>query len=438
MQLAIWSDDSLLLEERIGLLVNNGWLGLLLVFVVLALFLDLRLAFWVGLGIPISFLGAFAVMPVTGVSVNMVSLFGFIVTLGMVVDDAIVVGENAYEKMEGGLPPMQAAVEGAREMAVPISFAILTTAAAFAPLFFIPGFMGKIFSIMPAIVCMVLFFSLGESFFVLPAHLAHGGTGFLSILAKWSGQSHRVRWTAVVHSGRLRARPARLPRVPVRRSGCGRRRADDGRRPRRERARSLQLLPRARGRCRQASARLPFGVPVEQSKGVERAIEDALSRALERSGEAGIAKGVFAKVGEASRERFGLESGSHLVSVELQLVPSGEREISAQELAALWNAEMPELAGIDSLKITAQAGPEGGGCRCTAVPPRSAYPSAHRLSAGRRAHTFPQLTNIDNTFASGKPQVDYELLPAARDLGLTASDVACAAARQLLRRRGAA
>lgn len=428
VQLAIWSDDSILLEERIGLLVNNGWLGLLLVFVVLALFLDLRLAFWVGLGIPISFLGAFAVMPVTGVSVNMVSLFGFIVTLGMVVDDAIVVGENAYEKMEGGLPPMQAAVEGAREMAVPISFAILTTAAAFAPLFFIPGFMGKIFSIMPAIVCMVLFFSLVESFFVLPAHLAHGGTGFLSrILAKWSPVNRTVsaglQWfIRVIYEPVLRGflafrYAAVAAGVAVLMMAVGL--VASGLVP-------FNFFPVLEGDVVKASARLPFGVPVEQSKGVERAIEDALSRALERSGEAGIAKGVFAKVGEASRERFGLiESGSHLVSVELQLVPSGEREISAQELAALWNAEMPELAGIDSLKITAQAGP-GAGAAVDVQLSHPDLPTLQRIASRLEdeLRTFPQLTNIDNTFASGKPQVDYELLPAARDLGLTASDVA--------------
>ena len=126
IEIGIWDDDSKMLEARIDLLLRNARLGLILVFVVLTLLLDLRLALWVGLGIPISVLGAFALMPVADVSINMVSLFAFIVTLGMVVDDAIVVGENVYEKEQSGAQRMQAAVGGAREMIVPVTFSILT------------------------------------------------------------------------------------------------------------------------------------------------------------------------------------------------------------------------------------------------------------------------------------------------------------------------
>ncbi|NOY26225.1 MAG: efflux RND transporter permease subunit, partial [Oligoflexia bacterium] len=170
----IWNDDSVLLEGRIHLLLSNARFGLVLVVGILALFMNLRLAFWVALGIPVSFLGALGLLPGLDISINMISLFALIVTLGMVVDDAIVVGENVFEKVQGGMDQLQASIEGAREMAIPVTFAVLTTLAAFLPLMFVPGVFGKIFSIMPVIVSLVLLWSLAESFFILPAHLAHG------------------------------------------------------------------------------------------------------------------------------------------------------------------------------------------------------------------------------------------------------------------------
>ncbi|MEM6930508.1 MAG: efflux RND transporter permease subunit, partial [Myxococcota bacterium] len=191
ISLATWGDDSELLEARIDLLLRNATSGMILVLLVLALFLDLRLAVWVGLGIPISILGAFSLMPTADVSINMISLFAFIVTLGMVVDDAIVVGENIYDKEKEGLPREEAAVRGASEMIVPVTFSILTTIVAFSPLMFVPGFLGKIFRILPLLVILVLLFSWIESFFVLPNHLAHHYEGLLRMVPplRWLGDA---------------------------------------------------------------------------------------------------------------------------------------------------------------------------------------------------------------------------------------------------------
>ena len=136
---SLWDDQSELLKGRIQLLLDNARIGLILVFIILALFLEFRLAFWVALGIPISFLGSFILLGNTDATVNMISLFAYIVTLGLVVDDAIVVGENIYEEHEKGLPWQEAAIVGAQKMAVPITFAILTSIAAFAPLLIVPG-----------------------------------------------------------------------------------------------------------------------------------------------------------------------------------------------------------------------------------------------------------------------------------------------------------
>jgi len=167
------SDRSQVFEQRAGLLLKNGYIGLGLVFILLALFLEIRLAFWVSLGIPISILGSFVFLPLTEFSINVVSMFAFIVTLGIVVDDAIVVGENIYFYRERGKRFLDAAILGARDMAVPVVFSILTNIAAFLPIMFVTGTMGKIFKIIPMVVITVFVISLVECLFILPAHLAH-------------------------------------------------------------------------------------------------------------------------------------------------------------------------------------------------------------------------------------------------------------------------
>ena len=173
LSLTVWRDQGEALSARLYLMLRNGATGFILVFVLLALFLDLRLAVWVSLGIPISFLGAITVMPHLDLSINIMSLFAFILVLGIVVDDAIIVGENIFrhqERREEGLP---GAIEGAHEIATPVIFAVLTTVAAFSPTMIVPGMMGKTFVVIPLIVIPCLLFSLIESLWILPAHLSH-------------------------------------------------------------------------------------------------------------------------------------------------------------------------------------------------------------------------------------------------------------------------
>ena len=158
ISMTLWQDQARVLDDRLTLMLRNGATGFLLVFVVLTLFLELRLAFWVSLGIPISFLGAIALMPGLDVSVNVISLFAFILVLGIVVDDAIIVGENIYRHQEEHGEGLRGAIEGAREIGKPVTFAVLTTVAAFMPLMFVPGMMGKIFRVIPLIVIPCLLF----------------------------------------------------------------------------------------------------------------------------------------------------------------------------------------------------------------------------------------------------------------------------------------
>ena len=160
-------------RSRIALVSKNAIMAVFIVLFILALFLELRLAFWVMMGMVVSFIGGLLLMPIFGVSVNMISLFGFLVVLGIVVDDAIVVGENVYEKRQETSDRENASILGTREVAGPVTFSILTNIVAFVPLMFIPGETGKFWGPLPIVVVIVLALSLLESLFILPAHLAH-------------------------------------------------------------------------------------------------------------------------------------------------------------------------------------------------------------------------------------------------------------------------
>lgn len=173
INLTIWKDSSKFINDRLDLLIRNGRFGLILVFVSLWLFLDIRLSFWITMGIPISLAGSLAVMAAVGETLNMISLFGMIMVLGMIVDDAIVVGESIYNKRASGLKNEKAAFEGVSEVAWPVIASVTTTIVAFLPLLFVSGIMGKFIRHIPVPVIAALSFSLFESLFMLPVHLRH-------------------------------------------------------------------------------------------------------------------------------------------------------------------------------------------------------------------------------------------------------------------------
>ena len=429
--LAVWNDESQLLRERVDLLVRNARLGLVLVLGVLALFLKPRLAGWVALGIPISFLGAFFLMEPLGLSINMITLFALIITLGMVVDDAIVVGENIYHKTEAGLPPMQAAIEAAREMATPVTFSILTTIAAFSPLLLVPGALGKIFRLIPLIVIAVLTFSLLESFFVLPAHLAHGGSKRLSRLfspleyiqrpvAAWLERFTHDRYAPALkrvmeyrYVALATASSMLIVTVSLVVSGLV----------------PFSFIPDLEGDLVVASARLPFGAPLTQTLEVQKELQKAAHRAIEETGGNDYVLGVFTRVGEGMIARGptagATPSGSHLVTVEVNLVSSVDRPFSGAAFANAWTAALPRLPGVEALTVKSNLGGPGG----NAVDVQISHPNTAVLAevSGKVANAlgdYSGLVNIENGYAAGKPQLDYRLLPQARTLGITGNDLA--------------
>ena len=422
----IWDDDSEKLRGRIDLLVRNARYGLFLVVLILALLLNLRLAFWVSLGIPISFLGTFLFLPSMDMSINMVTLFGFIVTLGLVVDDAIVVGENIYEKMQRGIPRMRAAVEGAQEMALPVTFSILTTIVAFSPLFFVPGTMGKVFMMIPAVVVTVLIMSLVESFFILPAHLAHsraaeGGTGRIARIQKriadalqWHNQRVFLPVLKVVLEYRYIAISIAvmmfLTAAGVVVSGVV----------------PFNFMPRMEGDLVTASVRMPYGTPVERTLVIREQLESAAAQAVAECGGDAIVRGMYTRVGEGpAARRSAREVGGHLVSVELALVPTDQRDVSSEEFSQLWESHVPPITGVEALIFNSSSGPGAG----SAVDVKITHTDDDVLaqvsnSLAETLREYSALTSVDNSYASGKPQLDYELLPHASTLSLTGNDVA--------------
>ena len=428
VSLDIWADDSQLLRGRIDLLVGNARIGLFLVVLILALFLNLRLAFWVSMGIPISFLGAFFFMSGFDLSVNMVTLFAFIVTLGLVVDDAIVVGENIFEKRREGMEGLDAAVAGAREMVVPVSFAILTSIAAFAPMFFVPGINGKVFSLIPAVVVLVLLFSWLESFLILPAHLAHSSekgarTRVGRAVERVQGTVARGLAWHTEHVYRpalelaLRFRYAAIATaialfiitIGALASGVV----------------PFAFFPKLEGDLISVSARLPYGSPVERTEAVQLELERAAQTTIADMGVRDDVRGVFTRLGEGPLQRGPRAVGGHLVTVEVELVASEEREFTSAAFADAWSDEVAELTDVESLVFNASTGPGSG----AAVDVRLSHPDTAVLATASTELTatllsFEDLINVNNSYSSGKPQLDFSLRPEAHELGLTSSEVA--------------
>ena len=428
VSVSIWNDSSEILKGRIQLLVDNARIGLILVFIILALFLEFRLAFWVAMGIPISFLGSFILLGQTGATINMISLFAYIVTLGLVVDDAIVVGENIFEKREQGLPWLEAAVEGSKEMAVPVTFAVLTSVAAFSPLLLVPGVSGKFFGLIPTVVISVLLLSLVESFFVLPAHLGHMSTKEPGVFLKtvnapreWvakrlqrfiDGPFHTVLDLAV----RFRyvsfsiAIAMFLTSIGV---------VGGGLLP-------FSFFPKIESDRVSISAKLPYGAPIEQTALVQRTIEEAIEKALDESEEKNIVKGIFSTVGAGPIGRTGVPKGSHLTAVTIEMVSSEYRDIGAEEFSGLVKKHMPPLPGVDNLKYNTNLDGPGAGA---AVDIQMTSEDFEELAAASDEmasilRSYPSLISIENTYSAGKQQLDFQLLPEGRTIGLTSSDVA--------------
>ena len=416
----ILNSKAKMFEQRAELLLRNAFFGLVLVLCVLGLFLEARLAFWVMLGIPISFLGAFLIMPFFGATINMISMFAFIITLGIVVDDAIVVGENIYSWHQKGLPFHEAAIVGTREVAMPVTFSVLTNIVAFMPLLWVPGMMGKFFASIPIVVIAVFAVSLIESLYILPAHLSHqkdikrsgiGGTlhGFQQRFSHWF--AHIVRDVYGPLLGKFLGNRYMVVAVGVAVLLMTIGYVQSGR------IRVIQI-ERPDSDYAFASARLPIGAPVAETEVVAKIMGEAARKTIIEHGGIQQAQGVFLNLGKG---------GSHQFDMRVYLTDPEVRTVSTAAFTSKWRANMGPVAGVDSVNFQADRGGPGGGQKGLTI--QLSHRDVATLDvAGERVaaalQKFANIKDVDDGVQLGKMQFDFTVKPDAQALGLDARTIA--------------
>ncbi len=428
--LTVENDRSEIYRDRMSLLLKNAFLGLILVLLLLGLFLDIKLAFWVTVGLPVSIIGSFLFIPLTGASINMISLFAFIITLGIIVDDAVVAGEIIYQKREQGLPFLDAAIAGAREIAGPITFAVLTNIAAFLPLLFVPGDLGNFLRQVPSVVIAVFVVSLIESLFVLPAHLAHTRelSGFWKTLdrpRRWFSQAMqtfiRERYqpflrTAIANRYVTVALGVALLILAAGMIAGGHI--------------AFTFLPAIDSEMVAVQATLPYGASMEQSRRVmNHLMESARAALAQRGGEAAL-RGMYGQIGSPLIGGGpGLApmatTGSHMVGLLVFLVPADQRDFGGADFVNTWRAAIGMVPGVESLTFKAEIGPTGD----AAIDIQLSHRSRATLETAARElaemlSQYAGVTDIDDGVSLGKPQLSFRIKPEARSLGLNATDLA--------------
>ncbi len=430
VDISFYRDRSRILKSRIWLLLKNMTLGLILVSILLGIFLNLRLAFWVTLGIPISFMAGLMILPRFGVSINMISLFAFIMVLGIVVDDAIVVGENIFRRQEEGLEPLEGAVQGTLEVGRPVVFAVLTTVAAFWPLLMGSGTMGKIMRNIPIVVILVLLGSLVECLLILPAHLVGSKAG-----AKGArGEKYTARWLkwfiktpyakAVDFCVRWRYAAVSLAiavlflTMGIWQAGWIK----------------FTLFPKVESDFVICSLTMPTGTPVE------RTIE--IASHLERSGKAALAEAEKQRV-KAGEPLFknsvsfigmhsgghgpmasGPQSGSHLAQVTIELLEGEKRDVTTTKLANMWREKVGMIPDAESITYQSVLFSAGNPVEVHLSLDDHDMLVAAAEELKEELRGYPGLFDVSDSFLPGKDEMQLKLKLAARSLGLTLEDLA--------------
>ncbi len=432
----IWKDDSVEVSGRLGLMIENALLGLALVLVALTLFLEVRLALWVAVGLAVSFIGTFLFMGLLGVSVNMFSLMALVLALGIVVDDAIVVGESVFSQRERGVGGTAAAIRGTRRVSAPVLFSVLTTVTAFAALLTAPGPQGQLGRAIPLVVITVLLISLAESLLVLPNHLSHlpapgaSGEGRLSrglrrvrqrvdLLLKRmvDGPLDRGLRLAVDRPAIVLASAAGLLVVTLGIVNAG--------------VVPNQFLTPIEGDVVSANLEMPVGTPGERTSAVAAQLEAAGYRALERieqerdSEAQPLEVGVAVTIGRPAALYDPLGGNAveaargHIGAVQFKLIGWERHDIAASTFERLWREEAGVLPDARSLTISSNLITLG-----LPVHFELSHPDPDRLAV-IAGEFVTELNGIDGAFDvrsnldEGFRELQLELKPAARTLNLS-------------------
>lgn len=428
-----FADTSRMVNDRLQLLLRNAFQGLILVFIVLSIFLDLRLAFWVAAGIPVSFMGTMVLLYMIGQTLNMISMFALIMALGIIVDDAIVVGESIYTKLREGISPKLAAYEGLKDMVWPVIASVTTTVVAFLPMMNMPGIMGKMMVALPIAMISALVISLVEAVFILPCHLAHNvdvksGNLLFTGLTKFSNfiEENLFKFIDNYYTPFLKkATNYRYVTISVGivflmlagslfLSGKVK----------------FTFFPNLDSETISASLAFPQGHPYDETyKTASYILEKAmlLNDEFKDSVSEGIPliKNTYTTVGQQVSRRGGSSRGSHLALVRIELVGVDHRSVNSETILSKWRELVGPVPGVESLEIKGfQGGPPG-------------KPIAFELSgleiskleeAGEQLKkwikTYPGTFEIEDNLSPGKLEARLFFKKNARNLGLTLSDLA--------------
>ena len=439
---AVWHNDAELYEERRNLLIENGALGLLLVLAALALFLDLRVAAWVVVGMAASFIGALAAALLLDVPINMNTLFGFVVAVGLVVDDAVVVAEHVHAERLRGRSAEEAAILGTRRIARPLVFAVLTTVAAFVPLLLLPGPVGQLARDIAFVPIAVLILSLIESLLVLPRHLSHlpapdqpaGNRVARFFSAVNSRVDARLQWfvegpldgavraatrhPAPVVAGCLAAGIVCVSLVPA---GIV----------------ELALLPSADGDTAIARVEMAEGTPAALTERMARDVEAAGLRAVEAvsasrpPGAEPLVAGISLAVGlrphrygGSSVQEASVQPPAHVATVEFKLLSAARRDVAAATIVQAWREEAAALTGARNVTVSAELIDLGAPVLVELSHPDPARlgPAAEALTGHLRG--LRGVFGVQSDRAGALQEIRIALRPAAHTLGFTLEGLA--------------
>lgn len=432
VSLTYWRDNSKSIKARLSTLVDSALQGCLLIFILLSLFLRPKVALWVSVGIPISFMGAMTLMPFIGVTYNLISLFAFIVVLGIVVDDAIVTGENIYTHMQRGSDPTTAAIEGTQEVSVPVTFGVLTTMTAFVPLLMVGGMRGQIFGVIPAIIIPVLLFSLIESKLILPAHMSSVSipdpNKKLNILARIQQSiAGSLEWFierifSPFLEVALRLRYFMLTlfiamlAISILSVTTGRYK--------------FTFFPRIQSEYVRADLTMPEGTPIEVTgKHVDNMLKQLLilqEKYVEEETDQSVIQHILTTVGTKGGSRRKLVSGkSNIARIQFETIPPESRklEVSSQQMIREWQRMIGDIPGAESLSFRAEFG-------------RGGQPLAIQISGNdfdrlsevsveikERLADYNGLFDITDSFEGGKDEIRMKIKPEAELLGVNITDL---------------
>ena len=433
---AFWRDESVEFKNRIELLIKNGLMGLVLVMAALTLFLDLRLAFWVSLGIFVSFVGTFAVMPWFDISLNMMSLFAFILAIGIVVDDAIVSSENIWTENERGTPEVDAAVVGTQRVAIPVILAVSTTVVAFVPLLFTPGTTGKFLAQIPAIIIIMVTISVIEALFILPHHLAHlkviGYTPTTWVTRRLyrirqSFDAQLRRFTEVVLRPALEYATRRygviiaaaisifLLTLGTISSGILR----------------FSFFPQVEGRYVTAALELGPGSTAEATLQIAQQIEQAGLEAAkglpDPSGEP-LVSAVYVNVGRPEVSgpgevgALGLSQGNK-ATVVFELLDPEKRSITAKAFELAWRQAAGRPEGLQKLTFASNVIQLGSPIQIDVSAPSTEELGRAIAAIEQALAEMAGVFDVRNDQQPGKQEIQFQLKPSALALGLTLESV---------------